>query len=109
MILKIVGGLFGALVFANFTMLLSCILRNSKVASIAAVLMVAVLIKLSKTYSHVKLLYPIQFSSDAMVKCFFFCGDILLPYMAVVLFLTVAYIGVFAFLLRRMDKKYYIN
>lgn len=109
MILKIVGGLFGALVFANFTMLLSCILRNSKVASIAAVLMVAVLIKLSKTYSQVKLLYPIQFSSDAMVKCFFFCGDILLPYMAVVLFLTVAYIGVFAFLLRRMDKKYYIN
>ncbi len=108
MILKIAGGMLGAFVFANFTMLLSCIFRNAKAASISAVFMAAVLIKLSETYSQVKLLYPIQFGSDAVVKCFFFCGDILLPYMAVVLFLTVAYIGVFAFLLKKIDKKYCI-
>lgn len=109
MILKIVGGLFGALVVANFTMLLSCIFRNSKIASISAVLMVEAFIKLSETYSQIKLFYPLQFSSDAAVKGFFFCGEILVPYIVVVLFLTIVYVGIFTILLGRMDKKYCLN
>ncbi len=34
---------------------------------------------------------------------------ILVPYMAVVLLLTAIYIGVFALLLGRRDKQYYLN
>lgn len=109
MVLKIVGGLLGALVFANFTMLLSCILKNSKMVAISAVLIVIVLTKLSNTYSQIKLFYPLQFSSDAVVKGFFFCGKILVPYIVVVLFLTIIYIGLIVFLLRRINKKYYLN
>ena len=109
MLFKIVGGLFGALVFANFTMLLSCLSRNLKITSVASVLAVAALTRLSNTYSQIKLFYPLQFSSDAVVEDFFFCGKILVPYVAVVLILTVLYIGVFAFLLGRRDKKYYLN
>lgn len=109
MVLKIVGGLLGALVFANFTMLLSCILKNSKMVAISAVLIVIALTKLSNTYSQIKLFYPLQFSSDAVVKGFFFCGKILVPYIVVVLFLTIIYIGLIVFLLRRINKKYYLN
>lgn len=109
MLFKIVGGLSGALVFANFTMLLSCLSRNLKITSVASVLAVVFLTRLSNTYSQIKLFYPLQFSSDAVVEDFFFCGKILVPYMAVVLILTVIYIGVFAFLLGRKDKKYFMN
>ena len=109
MLFKIAGGLFGTLVFANFTMLLSCLSKNLKITSVASVLAVAVLTRLSNTYSQIKLFYPLQFSSDAVVEDFFFCGKILVPYMAVVLILTVIYIGMFAFWLGRRDKKYYLN
>ena len=109
MLFKIVGGLLGVLVFANFTMLLSCLSRNLKITSLASVLAVAAQARLSNTYSQMKLLYPLQFASDAVVKDFFFCGKILVPYMAVVLILAVAYIGVSAFWLGRRDKKYYLH
>ena len=109
MLFRIVGGLCGALVFANFTMLLSCLSGNLKIASVASVLAVAALTRLSDTYSQMKLFYPLQFGSDAVVEDFFFCGKILVPYMAVVLILTVIYIGVFAFWLGRRDKKYYLS
>lgn len=79
MLLKIAGGLFGTLVFANFTMLLSCLSRNLKITSVASVLAVVVLTRLSNTYSQIKLFYPLQFSSDAVVEDFFFCGRILVP------------------------------
>lgn len=106
MLFKIVGGLFGTLVSANFTMLLSCLSKNLKIASAASVLSVAALTRLSGTYSQMKLFYPLQFGSDAVVEDFFFCGKILVPYMAASLILTVIYIGVFAFWLGRRDKKY---
>lgn len=106
MLLKIMGGLLGALVFANFTLLLSSILKNVKAVSLAAVLAVTVLSKLCNTYSQIKLFYPLQFGSDAVVKAFFFCGRILVPYPVMVLLLTLIYIGVFAFLLGRTGRKY---
>ncbi len=79
MLFKIVCSLFGTLVFANFTMLLSCLSRNLKITSVASVLAAVVLTKLSNTYSQIKLFYPLQFSSDAVVEDFFFCGRILVP------------------------------
>ena len=109
MLFKIVGGLSGTLVFANFTMLLSCLSRNLKAASSASVLAVAALTRLSDTYSQIKLFYPIQFGSDAVVEDFFFCGNTLVPYMAVVLILTVIDIGVFAYGLGKREQKYYLS
>lgn len=109
MILKIAGGLLGALVFANFTMLMSCVFKNIKPASAVSVLAALALTKLSGTYSQIKLLYPLQFSTDAVVKDFFFFGKILIPYAAVVMLLTIAYIGLFGFCLGRMNRKYYLN
>lgn len=109
MMFKIVGGLCGTLVFANFTMLLSCLFRNSKIAAVFSTVMAGTLVKLSDTYCQIKLLYPNQFSSDAAVHSFFFLGRIIVPYMIVVLFLAVAYIGIFTYLLGRKDKKYFIN
>ena len=109
MIFKIVGGLFGTLVSANFTMLLSCLFRNSKIAAVFSILMAGTLIKLSDTYSQIKLLYPNQFSSDAVVHSFFFLGKIIVPYMIVVLLLAAAYIGISAYLLGKKYKKYFIN
>lgn len=109
MVLKIVGGLLGALVFANFTMLMSCVFKNIKPASAVSVLAALALTKLSGTYSQIKLLYPLQFSTDAVVKDFFFFGKILIPYAAVVMLLTIAYIGLFGFCLGRMNRKYYLN
>ena len=109
MIFKIVGGLFGILVFANFTMLLSCLFRNSKTAAVFSILTVGALTKLSNTYSQIKLLYPNQFSSDAAVHGFFFLGRIIVPYLMVALFLAAVYIGIFVYLLGKKDKKYFIN
>lgn len=65
--------------------------------------------KLSGTYRQVKLFYPLQFSSDAVVKGFFFFGKILVPYAVVVLLLAIAYIGIIVLLLRKADKKYFLN
>ena len=109
MVLKIVGGLLGALVFANASMMLSGIFKNSKVASVSAILVIAALSKLSDTYSQIKLFYPLQFSTDAVVKSFFIIGKVLVPYSVVVLLLTVLYIAVFALLIGRTDKKYHLN
>lgn len=107
MLLKIIGGLLGALVFANFTMLLSCILKNIKTVSLSAILTVIALMKLSNTYRQIKLFYPLQFSSDAVVKGFFFCGRMLIPYIVVVLFLSIVFIGVMVVLLGKISNKYY--
>lgn len=109
MVLKIAGGLLGALVFANFTMLMSCVFKNIKPASAVSVLAALALTKLSGIYSQIKLLYPLQFSTDAVLKDFFFFGKILIPYAAVVMLLTIAYIGLFGFCLGRMNRKYYLN
>ncbi|GFI23217.1 hypothetical protein IMSAGC011_02002 [Lachnospiraceae bacterium] len=109
MVLKIIGGLLGSLVFANASMLLSGIFKNSKVASVSAILVIAALSKMSNTYSQIKLFYPLQFSTDAIVKNFFIIGEALIPYSVVVLFLTVLYIAVFALLISRIYKKYHLN
>lgn len=90
-------------------MLLSCLSGNLKIASAASVLAVAALTRLSGTYSQMKLFYPLQFGSDAVVEDFFFFGKILVPYMAVVLILTVIDIGMIAIWLGRRDKKYSLN
>ncbi len=109
MMLKIMGGLLGTMVFANASMLLSAIFKNSKAASVSAILVIAVLSKLSNTYSQIKLFYPLQFSTDAVVKSFFIIGKALIPYSVAVLILTVLYIAIFALLIGRTDKKYYLN
>lgn len=109
MVLKVIGGLLGALVFANVSMLLSCIFKNTKAASISAILVIAALSRLSKTYGQIKLFYPLQFSTDAIVKDFFIIGRTLIPYGVVVLFLTVVYIAVLSLLVGRVDKRYYLN
>lgn len=109
MIMKIAGGLFGALVFANVTMLLSGIFKNSKVTSVAAILVISALSRLSNTYSQIKLFYPLQFSTNAVVKSFFIIGKVLIPYSIVVLLLTILYIAIFALLINRVDRKYYLN
>lgn len=109
MILKIVGGLLGALVFANVVMLLSSIFKNSKVTSILGILLMAALSKSSNVYSQIKLFNPLQFSTDAIVKEFFFVGEALIPYVIVVLLLSVLYITLFGLLIKRTDKKYYLN
>lgn len=109
MILKIIGGMFGVLVFANLTMVLSSMFGNLKIAALFSVLILAAFKKLSETYSQIKLFYPIQFSSDAVVKSFFFYGKTLIPYIVVVLFLTILYIGVLTFALGKQNKKYYLN
>lgn len=109
MILKIIGGLLGALVIANVTMLLSCMIKHTKITSLSAALLIFGMAKLSGTYRQVKLFYPLQFSSDAVVKGFFFFGRILVPYAVVVLLLTIVYIGIIVFFLRRADKKYFLS
>lgn len=109
MILKIIGGMLGVLVFANLTMVLSSMFGNLKIAALFSVLILAAFKKLSETYSQIKLFYPIQFSSDAVVKSFFFYGKTLIPYIVVVLFLTILYIGVLTFALGKQNKKYYLN
>lgn len=106
MILKITGGLFGALVFTNWTMLLSCIFKNVKPASAASALAVVVLVRLSDTYKQIKLLSPLQFGTDAAAGKFFFLGNALIPYIVIAALLSVIYIGVSAFLLGKLEKKY---
>lgn len=109
LMLKLGGGLLGALVIANFTMLVSCTFKNLKVVSVFSVLAIVGLIKLSETYSQIKLFYPLQFSSDAVVKDFIFLNNLLIPYYAIVLFLTVFYIGVIWLVMRSVNRKYHLN
>ncbi len=109
MVFKIVGGLSGILVFANFAMLLSCLFRNSKIAAMFSILVAGALVKLSDTYSQIKLFYPNQFGSDAVVNVFFFVGRLIAPYIIEALLLSAAYIGILAYLLGKRDKKYFIN
>lgn len=109
MVLKIVGGLLGALVFANMVMLFSGMFKNAKAATASAIVLLIALSKLSNTYSQIKLFYPLQFSTDAMVKGFFFLGNTLIPYSIIVLLLTILYITILALLIGKINKKYYLN
>lgn len=102
-------GLLGVLVMANLVMLLSIKLKNTKITTIAAVLIVWILERQSKTYNQVKLFNPIKFGSDSLIKEYFFVGNIAIPYYAIVILLVVLYIAFFYLLMRRSHKKYYLN
>ncbi len=101
--------LLGALVFANMVMLFSGMFKNAKAATASAIVLLIALSKLSNTYSQIKLFYPLQFSTDAMVKGFFFLGNTLIPYSIIVLLLTILYITILALLIGKINKKYYLN
>lgn len=109
LVMKLVGGLLGALVFANVVMLLSVKLRNTKVTSVISLFFIFGLVKLSSTYSQIKLLYPIKFNSDAIVKDFVFVGEIMIPYYLLIIALTVIYITIIWLFMRNAHRKYYLN
>lgn len=106
-LLVLSGGLAGALVMANIVMFLSMLIKNSKAAVIAGIVIVWLLGR--HTYSQVRLLNPIQFGGDATVKSFLFVGKAIIPYFAIVLLLSVVYIAALWLVMRLSYKRYYLN
>lgn len=108
-LLKLAGGLLGGLVVGNLIMLISMAIKNVRITSIISVVFIIVLINASSTYSQIKLLFPLQFSSDAVVTDFFVIGDILMPYYILIVFLTIIYVSVIIWLMQLSIKRYYLN
>ncbi len=103
------GGLLGAFVMANFVMLISMKTKNAKLTTVASIIAVWLLVKLSTTYSQIKLFNPIQFKSDSLITEYLFIGNIALPYFIVVIFLTSLYITIFQLFIKQSYKKYRLN
>jgi hypothetical protein len=103
------GGLLGSLVMANFVMLISMKTRNTKLTTIVSLIAVWVLVKLSATYSQIKLFNPMQFKSDSLLTEYIFIGNIAIPYFLVVLALTCIYVAVLQLFIRQSYNKYYLH
>ena len=104
-----VGGLFGAMVMANFIMLLSMKTKSIKLTTVLSIVMVWLLVKQSSTYSQIKLFNPIQFKSESLIQEYFFVGNTAVPYFIVAFILMVLYITVFQLFIKQSYKKYYLN
>lgn len=110
LIIIMLGGLLGVLVMANIVMLLSMKTRNMKITSVLSVAIVWVLVRLTATYSQIKLLLnPIQFNSDFLLSEYLFIGDTLVPYVAPTLILGILYITTLSLFINRSYKKYRLN
>lgn len=104
------GGLLGAFVMANLVMLISIKTRNARLTTVVSLIAVWLLVKLSATYSQIKLLFnPIQFKSDSLITGYLFIGNTALPYFIVVLVLAGLYVAVFQLFMKRSYNKYRLN
>ncbi len=103
------GGLLGVLVVANFVMFLSMKIKNSKVTTLAAIVMVVLLVRQTSTYSQIKLFNPIQFIGSELVVDYLFIGKMAVPHVVIVFLLASMYITVFQLFMKQSYKKYRIN
>lgn len=110
LIIIMLGGLLGVLVMANIVMLLSIKTKNMKVTAALSVVIVWTLVRLTSTYSQIKLLLnPIQFNSDFLFTEYLFLGDTLVLYGVPTLILGILYITCLSFFINRSYKKYRLN
>ena len=110
LIIMMLGGLLGVLVVANIVMLLSIKTKNMKVTAVLSVAIVWIFVRLSSTYSQIKLLLnPIQFKSDSLLDEYLFIGNTLVPYLIATFILGILYIGSLSFLINKSYKKYRLN
>lgn len=110
LLIMMLGGLLGALVIGSFIMLISLKTKSTKLTAVISVAAIWLLIRLSATYSQIKLLLnPIQFKSDSLVTQYLFIGTVAVPYFIVTLILAVFYITILKLLMRSSYKKYCLN
>lgn len=103
------GGLLGILVMANIVMLLSLLLKKTKISTIAGICVLVCLLKQVSTYSQIKMFNPIQFKEYWLIRDYFFIGNIPIPYYMIVFVLSIIYIGICQIIMRYYYKKYRIN
>lgn len=108
-IILILGGLSGALVMANFVMLLSIKFKNAKLVTAVGIVVVGLLIKQASTYSQIKMFNPMQFKENALLVDYLFIGNVAVPYFIVVLLLSIIYIAICKLLLRQSYRKYRLS
>ena len=107
LIIIMLGGLLGVLVMANIVMLLSIKTKNMKVTAFLSVANVWIFVRLSSTYSQIKLLLnPIQFKSDSLLDEYLFIGNTLVPHFVAIFIVGILYIGSLSFLINRSYRKY---
>lgn len=102
-------GLAGALVMANLVMLVSIKVKNAKITAALGGMAVVLMFRQASTYSQIKMFNPLQFKESALVTDFLFVGKTIIPYFAIALFLSAAYITVLWLGLRTSYKKYRLN
>ena len=108
--IMMLGGLLGVLVMANIVMLLSIKTKNMKATAVLSIAIVWIFVRLSSTYSQIKLLLnPIQFKSDFLLTNYLFIGNTLVPYLVATFILGILYIGSLSFLINKSYKKYRLN
>lgn len=103
------GGLAGALVMANFVMLLSIKVKNTKFVTVLGMIAVALMFRQAATYSQIKMFNPLQFKESALLTDFLWIGDRIVPYFVIVLFLSAVYITALWLTLRLSYKKYRLH
>lgn len=109
LLIVILGGMLGSLVFANIVMLLSMMLKKSKIVSVVGLLLIGILVKQAATYSQIKLFNPIRFKGSELLVDYFFVGNIAVPYFVIVLVLSILYIAVCGFLMKHSYTRYRLN
>lgn len=111
MLIKIIGGLLGALVIANLVMLFSMQWKNMKFAIILSFGVIWICIRLALIFKDywVGVLPPVNFQTDKLISAYFFFGKIAMPYYILILIVASVYFGLIFFFMRRACQKYYLN
>lgn len=109
-------GLLGVLVVANLIMLVSISFRNYKISAGISLGAVLLLLKLTQTTDQLQLqLNPIFFSSHfttsnlADFEIFYFIGEKMIPYSAIVIILFSIYMAIIRLLTLKSYKRYKLN
>lgn len=110
-LIKMFGGLLGALVIANLVMLLSTVTQNIKYAIILGSAVIWGFLKwaIVCSGSWVEMLDPVQFGDDRLVSDYFFGRVISMPYYSLVLIAAGIYLFIIGYFLQKAWKKYAFN
>lgn len=113
MLVKLIGGLLGAFIMANFVMLVSIKTKNVKLTTAISLITVWWLVKWSSYYSpllyEIRFINPLRFGSSDLVKEFVFFGKTAVPYFMITIVLAVLYYGVIWMFSKNSYKNFYIS
>lgn len=111
LVMVFAGGLCGALIIGNLTMLIGLYSKNMKITLLVTMLLFLYNYNLNNTRNPIKQLFPLNFSNYntlTSLGAYYFIGNTPTHYFYIILILSIIYLSIIYILMKLKFKKYYI-